>query len=265
MDQEGPAGKPAEFKGDPSAGTEGLETPSKSVWTYTHSWIVRSTHWLNFLFLTLLALSGLRIYWAYPGFARGGLRIGWEEPVFWRFSQVFYRDWSLGGWLAGGLNWHFTFMWFYIITALVYFGSLIFAGRYRHIMPTVQDVKSIWAQLGWYAGFRRHEPPRVGIYNPLQKIAYLGINLLGIFSVVSGLAIYKPTQLSWLTQGLGGYQMARLWHFLLIPAFLLFFLVHIFMVFLHGWPNLRSMITGWRNRTHGILLRLIRREGWRAQ
>ena len=281
MGHEEPAGNASEARleggeGAPLAGTEvpgpevaspvvAAEVPSEPVWTYEHSWVIRITHWLNFLFLAILALSGLRIYWAYPDFLMGGMRIGWENPKFWRFSQEFYENWSLGGWLAGGLRWHYTFMWFYIANAFLYFGCLLFRGRYRHIFPTGRDLMNLWAQVRWYAGAKREEPPRAGIYNPLQKMAYMGINLLGIFSIVTGLAIYKPTQLGWLTQGLGGYQMARLWHFLLVPAFLLFFILHILMVILHGWPAMRTMVTGWRSHGHGLLLRLLRREGFRSE
>jgi thiosulfate reductase cytochrome b subunit len=68
---------------------------------------------------------------------------------------------------------------------------------------------------------------------------------MGVGSVISGLAIYKPTQLSWLTALLGGYEWARWEHFYLMVGYVLFFVVHIFQVAMAGWANFRSMITGY--------------------
>jgi thiosulfate reductase cytochrome b subunit len=68
---------------------------------------------------------------------------------------------------------------------------------------------------------------------------------MGAASVVTGLAIYKPTQLAWLTNLLGGYEWARWEHFWLMIFFVMFFVVHVVQVALAGWSNFRSMITGY--------------------
>jgi thiosulfate reductase cytochrome b subunit len=62
--------------------------------------------------------------------------------------------------------------------------------------------------------------------------------------VITGLAIYKPAQLSWLAGLLGGYPVARWEHFWLMIAFLSFFLVHLAQVIRAGWDNFRSMVAG---------------------
>ncbi|HEX3101239.1 MAG TPA: cytochrome b/b6 domain-containing protein, partial [Pyrinomonadaceae bacterium] len=87
--------------------------------------------------------------------------------------------------------------------------------------------------------------PFQGKYNDAQRIAYTSIILMGVGSVITGLAIYKPTQLSWLTALLGGYEWARWEHFYLMVGYVLFFVVHIFQVAMAGWANFRSMITGY--------------------
>ncbi len=84
-----------------------------------------------------------------------------------------------------------------------------------------------------------------GKFNVAQQFAYTGIILMGAGSVVTGLAIYKPTQIAWLTWLLGGYQVARFEHFCLTIGYILFFLVHIVQVFRAGWNTLRGMITGY--------------------
>jgi thiosulfate reductase cytochrome b subunit len=90
---------------------------------------------------------------------------------------------------------------------------------------------------------RKHPPRRK--FNGAQQIAYMGVVLMGAGSLITGLAIYKPTQLAWLASLLGGYQIARAEHFGLMVGYVLFFLVHVVQVARTGWNNFRSMITGY--------------------
>jgi thiosulfate reductase cytochrome b subunit len=68
---------------------------------------------------------------------------------------------------------------------------------------------------------------------------------MGAGSLITGLAIYKPLQLAWLTSLLGGYEWARWEHFWLMALFVLFFAVHVVQVVIAGWNNFRSMVTGY--------------------
>ena len=68
---------------------------------------------------------------------------------------------------------------------------------------------------------------------------------MGAGSLLTGLAIYKPAQLAWLTDLLGGYTWARWEHFALTVGYVLFFVVHIAQVIRAGWNNFRAMITGY--------------------
>lgn len=88
-------------------------------------------------------------------------------------------------------------------------------------------------------------------YNGAQRLAYSSIILMGAGSVLTGLAIYKPTQLRWLTTALGGYEMARWLHFWLTIGFCLFFVLHVGQVALAGWNNFRSMVSGYEIRRAG--------------
>jgi cytochrome b subunit of formate dehydrogenase len=63
--------------------------------------------------------------------------------------------------------------------------------------------------------------------------------------VVSGFAIYKPTQLYPLPLLFGGYEGARLVHFWTTIGLSLFFVVHVLQVLRAGWANFRSMVTGY--------------------
>ncbi len=67
---------------------------------------------------------------------------------------------------------------------------------------------------------------------------------MGAGSLLTGLAIYKPVQLAWLTTLLGGYPFARLEHFALTVGYGLFFMIHITQVVRAGWNNFRAMVIG---------------------
>ena len=88
-------------------------------------------------------------------------------------------------------------------------------------------------------------------YNAAQQIAYTGIVVMGLGSLITGLAIYKPAQLSWLAALCGGYEFARLIHFALTMGYIGFFVVHMGQVILAGWNNFRSMVIGWELAKEG--------------
>ncbi len=67
---------------------------------------------------------------------------------------------------------------------------------------------------------------------------------MGIGSVLTGFAIYKPVQFSWAMFLCGGYEAARVEHFILTLGYVLFFLIHIFQVIKTGWDNFQAMISG---------------------
>jgi len=243
---------------------------------YLHPWVVRLTHWLNAIALTVMVLSGLRIFWAYQGFnldTRVNPEHVYETPALVdlsegldlhpaaptdilvpvRFPQSFYERFTLGGWLAGALRWHFSFMWLYVCAGVLYLGYSVVSGNYRTVVFRPRDARDVWSMLTYYLRLRREAPPHVK-YNPLQRLAYTLIVLAGVGSVLTGVAIYKPVQVEWLTRLFGGYQYTRLWHFLLVWVFVGFFLLHVTMVLLHGWGNFLSMITGWKPVDQRVLM-----------
>jgi thiosulfate reductase cytochrome b subunit len=96
----------------------------------------------------------------------------------------------------------------------------------------------------YYLRLQKDHPPQ-GKHNPLQKLAYTFIVVLGILSVLTGIAIYKPVQFSWLTALFGGFQAARYWHFLAVWIFVGFTVAHVVLVFAVDPPSFKAMITGW--------------------
>lgn len=203
--------------------------------------LVRLTHWLNAVCLVAMIASGLQIYMAYRHFGLRGEPLGLPNPLDGKSIPEWAR---MGGWLAGGLNWHFAMAWPFVITGLVYLGFLALSGEWRSLLFRPRDVgPAIQMQL-YYLRLRREHPPQ-GKHNALQRGAYTFIVALGAIATLSGFAIYKPVQLAWLTTLFGGYELARYWHFVAVWLFVAFTLLHVALVFLVDPASLRGMITGW--------------------
>ena len=92
--------------------------------------------------------------------------------------------------------------------------------------------------------FVRRDHPHQGKHNAMQKATYFALPLLAIVLVLTGLAIWKPVQLGWITSIFGGYVWARYWHFMTMIALIALSFVHIFMVFAVDPYSMQSMITG---------------------
>jgi len=91
---------------------------------------------------------------------------------------------------------------------------------------------------------RGPRPPQRTTYNPLQKLAYTTVVVVGGVLVATGFALYKPVQLSPLVSLLGGLRMTRRLHFASMSILVGFIPGHLVMVARHGWSNFASMWTG---------------------
>jgi Ni/Fe-hydrogenase b-type cytochrome subunit len=211
------------------------DTSSRS--RYEHPWAVRFCHWTNAVAITVLTLSGLRIFSAFPSF---GAKIP-ERDLIRAVPQAV----TLGGWLGGALQWHFTFMWIFAAGGLIYVVFQLASGHYHTVAFTKRDIRGVWPMVRHYFLFGP-KPAASGQYNPLQKLAYTAAILLGALLLLSGAVMYKPTQLSALGWIVGGYHNARLVHFLAMCGLLAFVPGHLIMVALHGWDNFASIFTGWK-------------------
>jgi len=203
---------------------------------YEHPWVVRFSHWVNAVALFVLVGSGLQIFRAFPSF---GAKIPQKDLLNWP------KAFAIGGWLGGALQWHLTFMCIYIATGLVYIGYEIFSGNYRQVLFVPRDIRGVLPMARHYFFFGP-KPPATEVYNPLQKLAYSSAIVLGALSVLTGIVVWKPVQFSWLAWLMGGFHLARIWHFLVMWAIVFFLLGHLVMVVVHGWNNFMSMLTGWK-------------------
>lgn len=194
-----------------------------------HAWPVRLMHWLNVFVMACMFMSGWGIYNASPIF-------GFEFPA-WA---------TLGGWLGGSTSWHFAVMWLLVVNALFYLAWGLASGHLRRDLLAVTP-RAVGRDLA--AALRFRLAHQAGHYNAVQKAMYLGVLLLGVLIVLSGLAIWKPVQLHEITDLLGGYAAARVVHFVAMSGIALFLLVHLALVLIVP-STLPPMITGWARGHH---------------
>lgn len=201
-----------------------------------HLVAIRWFHWINFPLLALMIWSGFLIYWAYPIYTAG--------PVHF-FPAWVFRLFHMNQRLAEGMALHFFFMWLFVINGILYVAYTVWSGEWRLLVPRS------WSAFrdAWYVALHdlhlRRAAPAQEKYNAAQQISYTGIIVMGIGSVLTGFAIYKPAQLGWLTACFGGYPSARYIHFFLTIGYCLFFVVHVVQVAITGWNNFRSMVIGY--------------------
>lgn len=206
---------------------------------HKHPLAIRWFHWINFPILFLMIWSGMLIYWA-NGIYK--IQVG-DTLLFKFFPKGFYTFFGLSGQLAKGMAWHFATIWLFTINGILYFLYTMISGEWKLIFPTKNSFKEAWEVILHDLGIRKMTPPQEK-YNAAQRIAYTMVMVMGFGSILTGWAIFRPVQLSWLTTILGGYKLARIEHFTLTIGFVLFFIIHIVQVIKAGWHNFQSMITG---------------------
>ena len=171
---------------------------------HKHPRAIRWTHWLNVPLLIGMLWSGLLIYWANDVYRIG---VG-DWTLFHFFPDWFYNTLHLDHRLAEGMSWHFAIMWLLAINGFCYVVYTLVSGEWRQLLPNRRTPREAGMVVLHDLHLSKVEPPKRK-FNGAQQIAYTGIILMGAGSLVTGLAIYKPTQAAWLTSLLGGYDWAR--------------------------------------------------------
>jgi thiosulfate reductase cytochrome b subunit len=244
---------------------------------YRHSIATRTTHWVTFLAIVILTMSGLQIFNAAPYLdasdksdpAHRVLAIdgqdlpgGGERGTTTVFGHTFttthvlgYTDDGMGsetqrgfpGWitfpgyqdLAGGRRWHFFFAWIMVIAGIVYVAFGAIRGELALLVLRPSDLPKLWPMQAYYLRLRK-EPPDHGKYNPLQKAGYTGVLfVLAPFVIITGLALAPGFDAiaKPIVWVLGGRQFARTWHFVSMLLLVVFFFGHVFLVASTGFLN----------------------------
>jgi thiosulfate reductase cytochrome b subunit len=185
---------------------------------------VRALHWTNAVAMVLMIMSGWQIYNASP-----------------LFGFSFSSSITLGSWLGGALLWHFAAMWLLMVNGLIYLAMGLATGRFRKKLLPITPVGVLADTKAALTGKLSHED--LTKYNYVQKLLYAGIIVVGIVIVLSGLSIWKPVQLQYLTALFGGYDIARYVHFICMALIVAFLVVHVALALLVP-KSLRAMIIG---------------------
>ena len=192
-----------------------------------HPWPLRLMHWLNALAIVTLIGSGWQIYNASPLFP-----FSFPEAI------------TIGQWLGGAVAWHLAAIWLLVLNGLSYLVWGTVSGHFRRKLDP-PGPRAIWADL--LAALRFRLPHEHGRYNAVQRALYLAVIALGVLAVLSGLAVWKPVQLWWLSDLFGGFRASRYVHFFAMAGIVGFLAVHLVLVALVPrvlWP----MIAGGREQ-----------------
>jgi thiosulfate reductase cytochrome b subunit len=190
-----------------------------------HPLPLRIMHWINAAAIFIMIGSGWRIY---------------NDDVL--FGWLHFPDFLvIGKWAQYGLQWHFFGMWIFVLNGIAYLSYGIATGRFRRKLFPIR-LHEFLATVGDALRFHlTHDD--LTVYNAVQKILYLGVILVGILIVITGLSLWKPVQFSELASLFGSFQTIRLIHFLCMAAIAAFILVHVTLALLVP-QSLVAMITG---------------------
>jgi thiosulfate reductase cytochrome b subunit len=175
-----------------------------------HPLPIRIMHWVGVISVLCMMLSGWAIYNASPS-----------------LPFTFPRWTTLGGWLAGGIAWHISVMWVLFVDGAAYLFYGFCSGHFRRDIRPLGPRAVIRDMCAALTGRLGH---RLGHYNAVQRLLYTGVIAVICVAVVTGLSIWKPVQLGWLTDLFGGYPVARLIHLAAMICIALFLIVHLTLV-----------------------------------
>jgi thiosulfate reductase cytochrome b subunit len=201
-----------------------MRTHDPDLEVQTHPFPARLFHWGLVLAVLVLIGSGWRIYNS--------------SPIFpFRFPEQF----TLGGdvfdalalhndpGVASAIAWHFAAMWLLLVSYLGFMLWNLVSGHFR------RDFFPIGPRLflrDFIAAATFRLPHRLGEYNVVQRVAYWTVLFALAMMLVSGVAIWKPVQTYPLEVLFGGFQGARLVHFLFMSVIVGFIVVHVALVIL---------------------------------
>ncbi len=255
--------------------------PSPSPMIYRTKLPVRIWHWINAFSIFVMLMSGMMIFNAHPHLYWGHFGANFDQPwltignrghagYLWiaglevpttgvlgyamdtmrAFPPLVTLPGSYN--LAGARQIHFAVAWMLGISGTAFFIYGIISGHLRRDLGLKREERSIahlWHDIKEHAQLRFPKGEAARAYNPIQKIAYIGVIFVLIPVVILTGLTMSPTMDAawpWLTEVFGGRQSARSIHFLCAAGFAGFIVIHLLMVVLAGPINeMRSMVTGW--------------------
>ena len=271
--------------GFPALPTPEFPELEKRWWVFRHPILIRITHWINAICLSVLLMSGLQIFNAHPSLY-WGIASTFDSPILDMKSteddpprgvtKIFGREFDTTGilgssefegettdrgfpsWatlpatqnLSTGRNWHFLFAWIFVLNGAVYLGYELLTGQIKfRLIPSADQIRHFSSSLWQHLTFQFPQGQEAKRYNVLQKLTYLVVIAILIpLQVLAGLTMSPGMNAfaPFLLDLFGGRQSARTVHFVIAGLLVLFVVVHVVMVIVSGLANnMRAMITGW--------------------
>jgi thiosulfate reductase cytochrome b subunit len=188
-----------------------------------HPLPIQVMHWTGAASVICMMLSGWAIYNASPS-----------------LPFTFPRWMTLGGWLAGGIAWHISVMWILFVDGAAYLLYGFHTGHFRRDIRPLGP-RAVIRDLG--AALTGRLGHRLGHYNAVQRLLYAGVIVVICLAIATGLSIWKPVRLGWLTDLFGGYPVARGIHLATMICIALFIIVHLALVAIFP-RTLAAMVAG---------------------
>lgn len=219
-----------------------VQTTAPARSTQLHPLSRRIMHWINALAIFVMIGSGWRIYNYYPALP---IHFGFPDYLTLGGDFTVTEAASNEDGLANALLWHFAAMWVLVLNFLAYVIVGFVSGHFRRDFLPV----SVGAFLrDFFDALRGRLDHRLGEYNAVQKVFYWGVLAAILVTILSGLSIWKPVQLQWLTSLFGGYEFARVVHFFGMAAIVGFLVVHLALTALVP-KTLVAMVVGRASET----------------
>ena len=210
-------------------------------WVYVWEFPVRLFHWVNVLCLLTLAgtgfLIGSPLALTSGAEAWAGYWFGWVRVLHFSAAYVLFFN------LVFRLYWAWA-------------GNRY--SRWRAYLPvTGKDWRELLGNVRVYLWLDRWPKSARTGHNRLQGLAYFAIVLLMAFQVFTGFGMYAamsagwlPKAFAWVVPLMGGDMAVRQWHHLALWAFVVFLVIHVYLVFLNDRQDRQglfsSIMTGWK-------------------
>lgn len=206
---------------------------------------VRIFHWINVLAITVLAVTGLII----------------SNPP----AILLNTD-------ASGSYWFGIVRFIHFTAAYIFFFNMILRVYWSFVGNKYSSWRAFWpfTKKMWHnflhvfkvdIFLQKEKKPNINDesigHNSVAAISYVGLFFMGLVQVFTGFALYAdmsswwlPKLFKWVIPLLGGDFMVRTIHHVSTWIFILFVLIHVYLVFYHDWlegkGEVSSMFGGYK-------------------
>lgn len=215
---------------------------------YVWDFPVRLYHWVNAFCVVILAVSGYFI----------------GKPLGLSYSTEAYQQYWFG-----------TLRFVHFVTAFVFFFNFVFRiywgfvgnryARWNYFIPLTKTQWREFVDILRVDILQMRMRGKISIgHNALAGFTYFLTFLVFLFQVMTGFALYSansssllPRLFHWVVPLMGGDFAVRQWHHMAMWFFIIFAMVHVYLVFYHDYVEGRgttsSMVGGWKFEREDLL------------